>query len=79
MPAVYRSCPSMPSHYAHGKAFPTAEDALRHARNASDAFYIAYEVYACLDGRPKRLATFRPSESPRCLTLNPKEIMQCNP
>jgi len=43
MRAVYRSAPFFSS-YAPAKAFPTAEEALRHARASADAFSIAYAV-----------------------------------
>jgi hypothetical protein len=58
MNAVYHSSPAMQSHYAHGGAFKTAQEALRHAQKAADAFCIGYAVYAVLEGLPTRLATF---------------------
>jgi hypothetical protein len=61
MPAVYRSALMMQCH-APAKAFPTAQEALRHAAKAADAFSIGYAVYECLDGRPRRLGTFAPPD-----------------
>jgi hypothetical protein len=58
---IYRSDPVTSSNYACGRAFPTAEEALRHARKAADACSIGYAVYALENGRPKRLATFTPA------------------
>jgi hypothetical protein len=78
MPTNYRSAPSMQCN-APSKAFPTAPEALRHARKAADAFQVGYQVYEVQDGRPRRLGTFQPSESPRRLTLDPKENHPCNP
>ena len=71
---IYHSSPAMQSHYAHGGTFTTAQKALRHARNSADAFCIGYAVYECLDGRPKRLATFPPPDGPSALPLTRKEI-----
>ena len=71
---IYHSSPAMQSHYAHGGSFTTAQEALRHAQNASDAFCIGYAVYECLDGRPKRLATFAPPDGRPVLQPDPKEI-----
>ncbi len=62
MPAVYHACPAARSNFAHGGAYATIDDALQHARNASDAFSIGYAVFECLNGRPRRLATFQPTE-----------------
>jgi hypothetical protein len=67
---TYRSAPVMQSNYARGKAFPTAQEALRHTQTAADAFSIGYAVYECLDGRPKRLATFPPGPA-TARTVNP--------
>jgi hypothetical protein len=74
MPAVYRSAPFF-SPYAPAKAFPTAEEALRHARACADAFRVGYAVYACLDGRPRRIGTFLPPDGPDAIPMNtPKRI-----
>ena len=62
MRAVYHSCPAMPSHYAHGKAFPTAQKALQFAQASAAAHRIGFTVYAAVGGRPKRLATFTPPD-----------------
>jgi hypothetical protein len=56
---TYRSAPVMQC-YAPAKAFSDAANALRHAREAANAFGVGYAVFACLNGRPKRLATFAP-------------------
>ena len=74
MPAVYHSCPAMPSHYARGGTFPTAQDAQRHAQKASEAHRLGFTVYAVLDGRPKKLATFTPPDGPSAMPLTRKEI-----
>jgi hypothetical protein len=58
---TYRSAPVMQC-YAPAKAFPNAPDALRHAQEAANAFRIGYAVFECMNGRPKRLATFAPPD-----------------
>jgi hypothetical protein len=62
MPAVYHSSPAMLSNYARGKTFSTAQEALQHAQKAANAFSIGYAVWECLDGRPRRIGTFRPAD-----------------
>jgi hypothetical protein len=76
---IYHSSPAMQSRYARGGTFPTAQEALRHAQNASDAFCIGYAVYECLDGRPKRLATFAPPGGRPVLQPDRKEHLPCEP
>jgi hypothetical protein len=68
--ALYRSAPYFSS-YAPAKAFPTAQEALRHARTAADACRVAYAVYECIDGRPRRLGTFPPPDGPAVNLLHP--------
>lgn len=69
MRAVYRSAPFFSS-YAPAKAFSTAQEALQHARASADAFRVGYAVYACLDGRPRRIGTFPPPDAPVVIPMN---------
>ena len=48
--------------HAPGKTFPDALAALRHGREAADAFRVGYCVHRSLAGRLLHLWTFRPAD-----------------
>ena len=61
MRATYRAAPTMTCS-APAKSFARPLEALQFARQATDAFRVAYSVYAVLRGRLKRLETFQPAD-----------------
>ena len=61
MQPTYRAAPIMLCR-APAKSFSRPLEALQFARQAADAFHVAYQVYEVLHGNLKRLETFRPCD-----------------
>jgi len=70
MRAVYHSCPAASSHYATAGLSRPPRKPYATPASPQTPFASANAVFECLNGRPKRLATFPPGTANRITPLN---------